>query len=235
MLERKISTCTEFALASGCLSTLFQIVKHVPIGPTNLFFRNEKTFAGVEKKNSVRVRWKESDGTFQSAHERLTAKRRSNEILALHKSASKTESLKRKLLKWVYSKGKKKEKKKELRKIGQLRPSEVLATDSDPLEESTENNVDKEGQDRELDEAIEICQLYANDEEEENASNWDSESGESYSEEMLRYLVHIATPEGVRFFLAALRSGTTICEFSQSRLCRDVFGEMCYYRLSRYP
>lgn len=53
-----------------------------------MFFRNEKTIAGVEKKNSVRVRWKESDATFQNAHERLTSKRRSNEMLALHKLAS---------------------------------------------------------------------------------------------------------------------------------------------------
>lgn len=81
--------CTEFALASGCLSTFFcLIVKQVPIGLTNLFFRNEKTIAGVEKKNCVRVRWKETDATFQSARGRLTAKRRSNEILALHKLAS---------------------------------------------------------------------------------------------------------------------------------------------------
>jgi len=50
--------------------------------------RNEKTIAGVEKKNGVRVRWKESDATFQNAHERLTSKRRSNEMLALHKLAS---------------------------------------------------------------------------------------------------------------------------------------------------
>lgn len=51
-------------------------------------FRNEKAIAGVEKKNSIRFRWKENDATFKNALERLTAKMRSNELMTLHKMAS---------------------------------------------------------------------------------------------------------------------------------------------------
>ena len=73
---------------------------------------------------------------------------------------------------------------------------------------------------------------------------------DGYSDEMLRYLVHNTTPDGVRFFLAALRSGTTVVQFSRSRLCRVVLGERnlptlqsiyrhrqyltSYYRLQKY-
>ena len=51
-------------------------------------FRNEKAIAGVEKKNSIRFRWKENDATFKNALERLTAKMRRNELMTLHKMAS---------------------------------------------------------------------------------------------------------------------------------------------------
>lgn len=90
VLERKISrymygVCfSKWLLLHIFLKLSNQSTLALPI----CFFRNEKTIAGIEKKNSVRVRWKESDATFHSARERLTAKRRSNEILALHKLAS---------------------------------------------------------------------------------------------------------------------------------------------------
>ncbi|KAJ7375263.1 hypothetical protein OS493_002010 [Desmophyllum pertusum] len=50
--------------------------------------RNEKTLAGIEKKNGIRVRWQETDATFENAQQRLTVKKRSNELLKLHKMAS---------------------------------------------------------------------------------------------------------------------------------------------------
>lgn len=50
--------------------------------------RNEKTLVGVEKKHGIRVRWQENDATFQNAQQRLSAKKKSNELLRLHKMAS---------------------------------------------------------------------------------------------------------------------------------------------------
>lgn len=49
---------------------------------------NEKTLAGLEKKHGIRVRWQENDTTFQNAQQRLSAKKKSNELLRLHKMAS---------------------------------------------------------------------------------------------------------------------------------------------------
>ena len=53
-----------------------------------IFFRNEKTLEGVEKKLGIRVRWQENDATFKNAQQRLSAKKKSNELLRLHKMAS---------------------------------------------------------------------------------------------------------------------------------------------------
>ena len=53
-----------------------------------IFCGNEKTLVGVEKKHGIRVRWQENDATFQNAQQRLSAKKKSNELLRLHKMAS---------------------------------------------------------------------------------------------------------------------------------------------------
>ena len=113
-------------------------------------------------------------------------------------------------------------------------PSEVLAADSDPMVITSESNCgNKEGNDRERDE-------YPNDTEEGDDSEWDCEIEDGYCDEILRYLVHNTTPDGVHFFLTALRSGTTIGQFSQSRLCRVVLGVIplstlkCIYRHRKY-
>ncbi|XP_044181302.1 uncharacterized protein LOC114971817 [Acropora millepora] len=50
--------------------------------------RNERTLVGLEKKHGIRGRWQENDGTFQITQQRLTAKKRTNEVLRLHKMAS---------------------------------------------------------------------------------------------------------------------------------------------------
>ena len=52
------------------------------------FCRNEKTLAGLEKKNGIRVRWQENDAAFQNAQQQLSAKKKNNELLRLHKMAS---------------------------------------------------------------------------------------------------------------------------------------------------
>ena len=52
------------------------------------FCRNKKTLAGLEKKHGIRVQWQENDATFQNAQQRLSAKKKSNELLRLHKMAS---------------------------------------------------------------------------------------------------------------------------------------------------
>ena len=115
-------------------------------------------------------------------------------------------------------------------------PVEVLAPDSDPVAVTSE--IQRQANDREQDKELE--EKYAIDKEEGDYSEWDREIEDGYSEEILRYLVHNTTPHGVRFFLTALRSGTTITEFSQSRLCRVMFGEVhlsilqCIYRHRQY-
>ena len=53
------------------------------------FCRNEKTLAGVEKKHGIRVRWQENNATFQNAQQRLSAKKKSNELLRLDKRLQK--------------------------------------------------------------------------------------------------------------------------------------------------
>ena len=53
-----------------------------------IFCRNEKTLAGIEKKHGIRVCWQENDATFQNAQQQLCAKKKSNELLRLHKMAS---------------------------------------------------------------------------------------------------------------------------------------------------
>ena len=110
----------------------------------------------------------------------------------------------------------------------------MLASDSDQEGSSAGK---KERGDREREEKI--AESDTSDTEEVN-SQFDMELEEGYSDEMLRYLVHNTTLDGVRFFLAALRSGTTVVQFSRSRLCRDVLGErdlptlQCIYRHRQY-
>lgn len=120
--------------------------------------------------------------------------------------------------------------------------SEVLASDSDQEGSSAGY---KERGDRERKEKI--AESDTSDTEEVN-SQFDMDLQDGYTDEMLCYLVHNTTPDGVRFFLAALRSGTTVVQFSWSRLCRDALGErdlpmlQCiyrqyltsYYRLQKY-
>lgn len=112
--------------------------------------------------------------------------------------------------------------------------SEVLASDSDQEGSSAGY---KERGDRERKEKI--AESDTSDTEEVN-SQFDMDLQDGYTDEMLRYLVHNTTPDGVRFFLAALRSGTTVVQFSRSRLCRDVLGErdlpmlQCIYRHRQY-
>lgn len=48
----------------------------------------EDPVAGLEKKHGIRVQWQENDATFQNAQQRLSAKKKSNELLRLHKMAS---------------------------------------------------------------------------------------------------------------------------------------------------
>ena len=127
--------------------------------------------------------------------------------------------------------------------------SKVLATDSDPVGITSQRKVDnKEWDNRERDE--EINDSFASNIKEGSDSELVCDIEDGYSEEILRYLIHNTTPDGVRFFLTALRSGTTITQFSRSRLCRVVLGEMhistlqciyhhrkyltSYYRLKRY-
>ena len=50
-----------------------------------IFCRNEKTLAGLEKKQGIQVRWQENDATFQNAQQHLCAKKKSDELLRLHK------------------------------------------------------------------------------------------------------------------------------------------------------
>ena len=106
-------------------------------------------------------------------------------------------------------------------------PSEVLSGDSDTVVITSESNLkrytkkaDGGERDEESDEA------YANDLQEEDDIKLDSNIENGYSDEILRYLVHNTTPDGVRFFLTAVRSGKTIAQFSRSWLCRVVLGEM---------
>ena len=54
----------------------------------SFFFRNEKTLVGLEKKHGIRLRWQENDATFQNTQQRLSKKKRDNEVLRLHKMAS---------------------------------------------------------------------------------------------------------------------------------------------------
>ena len=117
--------------------------------------------------------------------------------------------------------------------------SEVLFTVSDPVGITSQSNDDnKEGDDRERDE--EINESFASHIEEGGDSELDCDIEDGYSDEILRYLVHNTTPDGVRFFLTALRSGKTITQFSRSRLCRVILGEMrlstlqCIYRHRKY-
>ena len=121
--------------------------------------------------------------------------------------------------------------------------SEVLASDSDREGSSAGN---KERGDREREDNI----LESDTSDTEVNSQFDMELEDGYSDEMLRYLVHNTTPDGVRFFLAALRSGTTLVQCSRSKLCRVVLGERdlptlqsiyrhrqyltSYYRLQKY-
>ena len=119
--------------------------------------------------------------------------------------------------------------------------SEVLASDSDQEGSSAGY---KERGDREREEKI----AESDTSDTEVNSQFDMDLQDGYTDEMLRYLVHNTTPDGVRFFLAALRSGTTVVQFSRSRLCRDALGErdlpmlQCiyrqyltsYYRLQKY-
>ena len=79
--------------------------------------------------------------------------------------------------------------------------------------------------------------------------NLDSEIN-GYCEDELRYLVHNTTPDGLRFFLVAMRNGKSLKEFHQSRLCKVMLGELpistlediylyrkyltSFYRLARY-
>ena len=72
----------------------------------------------------------------------------------------------------------------------------------------------------------EIDKAYANDIQKEVDIKLDSNIENGNSDEILRYLVHNTTPDGVRFFLTAERSGKTIAQFSRSWLCRVVLGEM---------
>ena len=112
--------------------------------------------------------------------------------------------------------------------------SEVLASDSDQEGSSAGY---KERGDRERKEKI--AESDTSDTEEVN-SQFDMDLQDGYSDEMLCYLVHNTTPDGVCFFLAALRSGTTVVQFSWSRLCRDALGErdlpmlQCIYRHRQY-
>ncbi|XP_067030558.1 uncharacterized protein [Acropora muricata] len=73
-----------------------------------------------------------------------------------------------------------------------------------------------------------------------NRTHLDSNIENGNSDEILRYLVHNTTPDGVRFFLTAVGSGKTIAQFDRSWLCRVVLGEMqlstfqCIYRYRKY-
>lgn len=120
-------------------------------------------------------------------------------------------------------------------------PSEMLAADSDPVVISSENNLkvcNKKADGGERDE--EIDKAYANDIQEKDDIKLDSNIENGNSDEILRYLVHNTTPDGVRFFLTAVRSGKTIAQFGRSWLCRVVLGEMqlstlqCIYRYRKY-
>ena len=55
---------------------------------SDFFCRNEKTLVGVARKHRIRVRWQENDAAFQNAQQRLSAKKKSNELLRLPKMAS---------------------------------------------------------------------------------------------------------------------------------------------------
>lgn len=86
--------------------------------------------------------------------------------------------------------------------------SEVLASDSDQEGSSAGY---KERGDRERKEKI--AESDTSDTEEVN-SQFDMDLQDGYSDEMLCYLVHNTTPDGVCLFLASLRSGTTVVQFS---------------------
>ena len=107
-------------------------------------------------------------------------------------------------------------------------PSEVLPADSDPVVITTESNLkvcNKKADEGEREE--EIDEIYANDIQEEGEIKLDSNIENGYS-------------DGVRFFLTAVKSGKTVAQFSRSRLCRVVLGEMhlstlqCIYRYRKY-
>ena len=53
-----------------------------------IFVGRRRPLAGVEKKHGIRVWWQENDATFQNAQQRLSAKKKNNELLRLHKMAS---------------------------------------------------------------------------------------------------------------------------------------------------
>lgn len=43
---------------------------------------------GLEKKHGIKLRWQENYATFQNTQQRLSKKKRDNEVLRLHKMAS---------------------------------------------------------------------------------------------------------------------------------------------------
>ena len=112
--------------------------------------------------------------------------------------------------------------------------SEVLISDSDQ-EGSSAGNKERDYTEREK----KIAESDTSDTEEVK-SQFDMDLEDGYSDKMLPYLVHNTTPDGVCFFLAALRSRTTVVQFSLPRLCRDVLGErdlptlQCIYHHCQY-
>lgn len=96
-----------------------------------------------------------------------------------------------------------------------------LAADSDPVVIASESNLkvcNKKADGGERD--YEIDKTCANYIHEKDDIKLDSNIENGNSDEILRYLVHNTTPDGVRFFLTAVRSRKTIAQFGRSWLCR---------------
>lgn len=85
-------TYVELLVTASKLKSQIAYAKEQELSQVNMLdrkmSRKEETLLGLEKKHGIKLRWQENYATFQNTQQRLSKKKRDNEVLRLHKMAS---------------------------------------------------------------------------------------------------------------------------------------------------